>query len=77
MKQFMYCFQDFPAVGVLRAESYEAALEALQKEFQSEEDVGSVYVQEIFEDGYNENGIQPKIFGYCEVIEDGLDQSNA
>lgn len=65
MKQFIYCFQDFPGVGVLKAESYENALNALQKEFSAEEDCGPVYVQEIFEDGYNENGIQAKIFGHC------------
>lgn len=62
MKQFIYCFQDFAGIGVIRAESYKAAAEALAKEFQLKEDVEEAYIQEIFKDGYNENGVQPKLF---------------
>lgn len=69
MKQFMYCFRDDPwKMGVVLAETYVDACSKLMNKYKA----GIVNVNEILENGYNENGIQ----AFCEhykVIDDGLD----
>lgn len=59
MEQFIYAYEDIAAIGVIIAESAEAAEMALKKRY---EESNSFMLEEIDPNGYEEDGIQPKMF---------------